>query len=77
MRSRPPRFRVAAVALAIVAMAGCSSDSADDDQLDPDGESVIDPPHTGTTLVDEPGGVTNQLDGVDGDVEDEPEVGND
>lgn len=71
-RSRPAGL-VATLLLTVAA--GCGSESADDDRLDPDGESIIDEDIGDGSVIRQPGGVTNQLDGVDGDVEDEPEVG--
>lgn len=75
MRSSRTRTPALAAVLILTVAAGCGSESADDDRLDPDGESIIDEDIGDGSVIRQPGGVTNQLDGVDGDVEDEPEVG--
>lgn len=68
MRPRTISLLVAATAVALV---GCGDGEADDDRLDPDGESIIDQDIDDETLITDPGGITNNIDGNDGDVEDE------
>lgn len=56
-----------ALTLGLVVMSGCDN-PGDEDRLDPGGESVID--EDDNTVITDPGGVANNLDGEDRDVED-------
>jgi hypothetical protein len=58
---------LAGLALGALAMTACDN-PGDEDRLDPGGESIID--EDDNTVITDPGGVVNDLDGEDGDVED-------
>lgn len=62
------------VAVSAMAVAGCEGGSADEDRLDPGGESIIDENVDDGSVITDPGGVVNQLDGDDGDREDEGNI---
>lgn len=57
-----------------MAVAGCDGGSADEDRLDPGGESILDENVDDGSVITDPGGVVNQLDGDDGDREDEGNI---